>query len=160
MQEVGIYSRKIDSGLKRPRSRTYKWCIVPDRWLHWQGRREATDASSLLWILVARWMQRRHEECTTAISTKAKKESEGPSYFHLFKNTNSHITILAQKQTLLWWNCGGRFSGHILCIMIQSHNPTLTFDEIVEKDSQGTGFKVPDTRPSNLHVTKSNLTKI
>jgi hypothetical protein len=44
--------------------------------------------------------------------------------------------------------------------MIQSHNPTLTFDEIVVKDSQGTGFKVPDTRPSNLHVTKSNLTKI
>jgi hypothetical protein len=80
-------------------------------------------------------MQRRHEECTTAISTKAKKESEGPSYFHLFKNTNSHITILAQKQT-------------------------LTCDEIVVKDSQVTGFKVPDTRPSNLHVTKSNLTKI
>jgi hypothetical protein len=64
---------------------------------------------------VARWMQRRHEECTTAISTKAKKESEGPSYFHLFKNTNSHITILTQKQNL---NC----------------------DEIVVEDSQDTFY--------------------
>jgi len=28
-------------------------------------------------------MQRRHDECTAAISTSALKESDGPSYFHL-----------------------------------------------------------------------------
>jgi len=28
-------------------------------------------------------MQRRQDECTAAISTRALKESDGPSYFHL-----------------------------------------------------------------------------
>ena len=58
--------------------------------VHLQGRFLKLGLfSSCSWILVARKMQRRQEECTAAMSTSALKESEGPSYFHL-KSKQTH----------------------------------------------------------------------
>lgn len=74
--------------LKRPRSRTYKWYRVrPLLLVHLHGLVGTLclyrAASSFKRILVATKMHNLQEECTAAMSTSAKNESEGPSNFHL-----------------------------------------------------------------------------
>lgn len=77
------------SSSKRPRSLTNKWYTVPALLVQLQGRfRNLAVFSSDSWILVARCMQRRQDECTAAMSTRALKESDGPSYFHLQEDPN------------------------------------------------------------------------
>lgn len=72
-----------------PLSLTYTWYVVWEPREHLQGRfLNAGLFSSSSRILVARWMQRRHDEWTAAISTRALKESLGPWYFHLTTTAN------------------------------------------------------------------------
>lgn len=81
----------MDSISNLPLSLMYKWYTVSEPLVHLQGRFWKPGLfSSLSLIAVARWMQRRQEEWTAAISTRALKESDGPSYFHL---TNEHPIV-------------------------------------------------------------------
>ena len=47
--------------------------------------------SSFSWIFVAICMQSRQDEWTAAMSIRALKESDGPSYFHLHMQTKNEI---------------------------------------------------------------------
>ena len=78
------YLKKMDCISNRPLSLTYKWYTVSEPREHLHGRfLNSGLVSSFSWMMVAKWMQRRHDECTAAISTRALNESDGPSCFHL-----------------------------------------------------------------------------
>lgn len=78
------YLKKMDCISNLPLSLTYKWYMVSEPREHLHGRFLNRGLfSSFSWMMVAIWMQRRHDECTAAISTRALKDSDGPSYFHL-----------------------------------------------------------------------------
>lgn len=82
----------MDSELNLPLSLTYKWWTVSEPLVHLHGRfLNAKPFSSVSWIPVATWIQRRHDEWTAPISNSALKESDGPSYFHLkWERPNAH----------------------------------------------------------------------
>lgn len=83
------YLKKMDCISNLPLSLMYKWYTVsePREHLHSRFLNPGRLFSSFSWMMVAKWMQRRHDECTAAMSTSALKESEGPSYFHLKDET-------------------------------------------------------------------------
>lgn len=102
------YLKKMDSILNLPLSRTYKWYTVSKPLVHLHGRfLNLALFSSSAWIEVARWIQSRHEECTAAISTRALKESDGPSYFHL---THEKLIVNYTKKPNRKWNYAPKLS--------------------------------------------------
>lgn len=100
------------SVLNRPLSLTNKWYTFPLLLEQLHGRFINFGVlSSFSWIFVATCMQRRHDEWTAAMSIRALKESDGPSYFHLqiqniewdMHSTENGDLIMADKGSLT--NC-------------------------------------------------------
>lgn len=108
---------------KRPRSLTNRWYTVPLLLEQLQGRFwNLAVFSSFSRIFVARCMQRRHDECTAAMSTRALNESDGPSNFHLHKTQtpkSNRMKILKSSRLTMIHNT--------LCCHLTLWNPLHTW---------------------------------
>ena len=100
--------------------------------MHLQGRFLNPGLfSSFSRIVVARWMHRRHDECTAAISTSALKESDGPSYFHLINGDLIVNKILHEEVINFWHILHGKESksNHNLVLHLRFNHHFLPISE-------------------------------